>query len=296
MRVRAPLGALIPFCILLFTPAVRAQSGVGVELDEVSDNRVEHEMLTGSLELRLKLKGSGLDKATSARVVVKDARDDQGNVLSEEGRIPDFMSREYNNGTLQVSLKNPARAAGTIKVKGTVELYVPARDPNAVVKIDKALSKLDAPLAHKSLKAAKIEITPLSAAGYAASRKANKLDDAKIAEIRAEGKKRGVPDKEVEKLIELAKAMESLDEPMTPNSVVLSGAKDDFDRILKVSILGADGKEIDVGSRSTTTRGESSIMTMQPNGELPANAALQFYLLTDKSKMSFPFEISVTLP
>jgi hypothetical protein len=293
MRVRAPLGALV---FLIITGALHAQSGVGVELDEVIDNRVVHEMLTGSLELRVTLKGNNLDKATSARIIVKDARDDKGNVLSEGANVPDFMGREYNSGTLQVSLKSPARAASTIKLKGTVELFVPTRDPNAVVKIDKALAKRDVPLSHKSLKAAKIEITPLSAEGYAASRKANKLDDAKIAEIRAEAKKRNVPEKEVETVIEFAKAMDAMDEPMTPNSVVLSGKKSDFDRILRVEILGADGKPIDVGSRSTSTRGESSIMTMQPNGELPANAALQFYLLTDKSKMSFPFELSVTLP
>jgi hypothetical protein len=37
-------------------------------------------------------------------------------------------------------------------------------------------------------------------------------------------------------------------------------------------------------------------MTMQPNAPPPANAALQFYLLTDKSRLSFPFELTVTLP
>lgn len=293
MRVRVPLSAMV----LLLTCAIHAQSGVGVELDEVIDNRVAHEMLTGSLDLRVKLKGTGLDKATAARVIVKEARDDKGNSLFEGGgNVPDFMGREYNNGALQFSLKNPARAASSLKVKGTVELFVPGRDPNAIVKIDKALAKLDTPIANKAFKSAKIEITPLSAAGYAASRKTHTLDDAKIAQVRAEGKKQGVPEKEIEAMIELAKAMENLDEPMLPNTVVLSAQKSTFDRILRVEILGSDGKPIDVGSRSTTTRGEDSIMTLQPQGELPQNAALQFHLLTDKSKMSFPFELSVTLP
>lgn len=293
MRVRVSLGAMV---LLAVAGALHAQSGVGVELDEVIDNRVTHEMITGSLDLRVKLKGTGLDKATHARILVKEARDDQGTMLFEPGNVPDFMGREYNMGMLQVSVKNPARTANSVKIKGTVELFVPTRDPNAIVKIDKAFAKLDTPLSSKAFKASKIEITPLSAAGYAASRKANKLDDAKIAEIRAEGRKRGVPDKEVDTMIELAKAMDGLDEPMGENTVVLSGEKSDFDRILQVEILGADGKPVDVGSRSTTTRGESSVMTMQPHEALPANAGLQFYLLTDKSKMSFPFELSVPLP
>jgi hypothetical protein len=83
---------------------------------------------------------------------------------------------------------------------------------------------------------------------------------------------------------------------MGANTVVLSGEKNDFDRILQVEILGADGKPVDVGSRTTTTHGESSVMTMEPHEALPPTAALQFYLLTDKSKMSIPFELSVPLP
>lgn len=284
------------FVTFLFAGGALAQSGVGVDLEDVVDNRVAHEMLVGSLELRVKLHGNGLDKATAARIVVKDARDDRGTVLSDEKRNLDFQPRDYNMGVLSVSLKSPARAASSVKVKGNIELFVPSRDPNAVVKVDRALAKLDAPLSSKGLKAAKIEITPLSVAGYNAAKKKTKLDDAKIAEIRAEGKKQGVPEKEIEMAIEFAKAMDAIDETPAEGTVILSGTADDFDRIFRIEILGNDGKPIDVNGRSTSTRGESSIMTLQPSAAPPQNAALQFYLLTDKSKVSVPFELSVTLP
>jgi hypothetical protein len=296
-RLGTLLGMVLSFSTLVCCESVHAQSGVKVELDEVIDNRVNAGEWHGQLELRVKLQGgSVLEKANAARIVVKDARDDRGTVLSEGWKTPDFMPRDYNMGTLQVSVATPARAASSVKIKGTVELFVPTRDPNAIVKVDKAFSKLDAPLSSKALKAAKVTITPLSPSGYAASKKANKLDDKKIAEIRAEGKKQGVPEAEIELAIELAKAFENIDGDLPEGAVILSGTKSDFDRIFRVEILGADGKPINTGSRSTSTRGESTVMTIQPSEPPPPNAALEIYLLTDKSRVTSPFELNVTLP
>lgn len=292
MRVLAHLALVVSL-----SAPVLAQSGVGVELEDVTDNRVGHEMLSGSLELRVKLTGNNLDRATAARIIVKDARDDRGtSLLPKNPSVPDFMGREYNMGTLQFSVNNPAREATSVKLKGTVELYVPTRDPNAILKIDKALAKLDAPLSSKGLKAAKLEITPLSPEGYSAKMKASKLDDAKIAQIREEGKKQGVPEKEIEMAIEFAKALDSIDEVPPAGSVILAGEKADFDRIYRVDLLGADGKPVDVGSRSSSTRGESTIMVFQPSSPPDATSALQFQVLTDKATVSFPFELKVPLP
>jgi hypothetical protein len=290
------MRVLVLSAVLLFSFAAFGQTNVGVELDEVVDNRVTAGPFVGSLDLRLKLTGSGLDRAAAARINVKEARDDRGNVLSGGSRMSDFTPREYNMGTLQCSLATPARAASSVRVKGTVELFVPARDPSATMKIDKAFANLDKPLASKTLKAAKMEITPLSSAGYVALMKSRKITEKDIEGIRAEGKKRGVPEKEIELAIELAKAFESIDTPPSDKAVILSGKKADFDRIYRVEILGADGNPINVTSRSTSTRGESSIMTLDPSEKPPANASLQIVLLTDKARMSVPFELSVPLP
>ena len=270
------------------------QSGVGVEVDDVTDNRVSAGMLTGSLELRVKLTGNNLNKATAARVLVKEAKDDRGTSLSDGKQTPDFFPREYNSGTLQVSVNQPARAASSVRVKGTVELLVPARDPSALVKIDKALSKLDAPIA--KLKTAKLTITPLSKAGYAELMKSRRLDDKKIEEIRARAKKENVPEAEVEMMIGLAKAMEGLDDNPAEGAVILSAKEADFKRVYRVEILGSDGKPVNVTSRSTSTRGDDSIMILQPSEAPPENAALEFVLITDKARVSFPFDLKVQLP
>ena len=276
--------------------AARAQSGVGIELDDVIDNRMSEGMMTGSLELRMTLKGKDLEKATAARVIIKEARDDKGNVLSTDRPSNDFQPRDSNMGMLMTSVGSPARAAKTVTLKGSVELFVPGRDPNASIKIDKALAKLDAPLSNAKLKSSKLTLTPLSAEGHAAWRNKNKLDEAKIAALREEGKRRGVPEKEIELAIEMAKAFEGMDQSMPEGSIILSGTEADFERIYRVELLGADGKQIDVGNRSSSTRGQDALLTLQPSEPPPPNAGLQIYVLTAKAKMSFPFELKVELP
>ncbi len=198
---------------------------------------------------------------------------------------------------LQFSLNSPARSATTVKIKAALELYVPGRDPAATIKVPKALAKLDAPLASPALKAAKIDLMLLSPAAYAEQQKKQKLTDKQIEEIRAEAKKKGAPEKEVETAIGLAKALEGFDETAPPGSIILSGKKSAFDRIYRIDVLGADGKPMDSTSRSLTTRGDSaSVMVMSTSPAPPPNATLQVQLLTDKTRMTVPVELSVTLP
>ncbi len=297
MRAAATLGLF-----LLFAVAVHGQSNVVVELDDVTDNRFSSTdtdgfQMTGGLELRVKLDGKDLDKAAAARVIVKEAKDDKGNSLVDASRsAPDFMDRNVNGGLLQMQTKQPARSATTVRIKGTVELYVPSRDPNANVKIEKALAKLDTPLSSKALKAAKLDLTPLSPAGYAAAKKARKITPEDLEKLKAEAKKQGASEQEIEMAVELAQAFESMDGDVSPNAVVLSGKKADFDRIFKIEILGDDGAPLDVNGRSVSTRGESSLMTLNPSVAPPANAALQLMVVTDKARVSFPFELKVELP
>ena len=297
MRAAIGLGLF-----LTVAAGAAAQTNVGVEVDDVTDNRISTSdtgefQLRGGLELRLKVTGTDLEKALASRVLVKEAKDDKGNsLLQKNPSVPDFFPREYNNGTVQVSVLQPSREASVVRLKGTIELYVPSRDPNATVTIDKGLAKLDAPLASSKLKAAKIEITPLSPAAYAALLSSRKITDKDIEELRAEAKKRGADEKEVELAIGLAKAFESIDEPPSPNSVYFSGKSAEFDRIYRLEILGADGNPMSVPSRGSSTRGEATIMTLSPSEPPPQNAAVQLMLLTDKSRVSFPFDLKVPLP
>src|SRR5438876_8206157 len=111
MRALTARAALL-FLGLSLAAAVHAQTGVGVDLDEVIDNRLSAGMQTGDLEVRVKLKGTGLDRVMAARVAVKEAKDDRGNaLLSSAFASADFTPRDENNGILRLSLRQPARAA-----------------------------------------------------------------------------------------------------------------------------------------------------------------------------------------
>lgn len=283
--------------LLILTSSAAGQTNLAVELDEVTDNRVKAGEFQGSLELRVKVTGNGLEKALASRVIVKEAKDDKGNsLLGKNYEPPDFYPREYNMGMLSFNLMQPVRSATRVKLKGTLELYVPSRDPAATVKIDKALSKLDAPLSSKALKTAKVEITPVSRAKYAKLLESRKIDDAKIAAIREEGKKRGVSQEEIDMAIEFAKALEEGPDDTPENAIILSGKKDSFDRVFRIDILGEDGKPIDTPQRSTSSMGDDAIMRIVPSSTPPANASMQLQLLTQKTRVSAPFELTVNLP
>lgn len=294
MRAFLPVSALL---VLTLGVSAHAQSNVGVEVADVTDNRVSHEMVQSALQLRLKLTGDDLDRATAARVVIREAIDDQGTALEIDSDLPDFSPSEYNEIGLQVGVAQPPRKAKSVRIKGNVELYVPSRDPGALIKIEKPLAKLDKPLASSKLKAANITLTPLSAKGYAAIQEEQKLTPEKLEAMRAEGRKQGASEKEIELMVGLAEALGSINEPLAEGSVALRGKMSDFDRIFRVDFLAQDGVPVTITGRGTSSRGDGdALMTLQPSDALPPNAPMQISLLTDKSKMSFPFEITVELP
>ena len=292
-----------PLQIVAFTlcsVSLPAQTGVGLNVEEVVDNRLNEGVLFGSLQIQVTLTGPKLDRAAGARVLVKEARDDKGTALfTEKPKDPDFTARDMNGGRLSISLPNPSRAASSVRVAGTIELFVPSKDPNAVVKVPKALSKLDTPLSAPGLKAAKVELTPISPKKYAEQREKQKLTPEKIEALKAEGKKHGADEKEIEMAIEFAKAMEALGDNGPPEgAVVFSCKSDDADLIQNIRLLRADGEEIPVGQKSSSTSGDDTVMVLYPNGGAPpADTAVEVTLLTAKSRVSFPFELkNVRLP
>lgn len=298
---RSHCSRLFAVAFLIFGGAVTAlaQTGVGVEIDEIVDNRMGAEMLRGWLEVRVKLTGQNLDRVASARVLVKTARDDKGTILSEPDADPDFQARDSNMGRMDIRLKNPVRSARSVQLSGTIELFVPGRDPNAVVKLQKALAKTDKPLDSKTLRAEKIVVTVLSTKNYLKQKEAQKLDETKIAEARAEGKRQGVSDKEIEAMIELVKALQELgNEPLPDGAVILSGKEDHFDRIQTIRILRPDGKEVSINGRSSTTSGGGdTLMILNPAEPPPSDATLELTVMTAKTRVSVPFELkSVALP
>ncbi|MBI2214197.1 MAG: hypothetical protein HYU52_11175 [Acidobacteria bacterium] len=296
-------GTVARFSLILLVAGTaagmaHAQSGVGIEVKEVSDSRSRVGNFGGNLELKLVLTGSGLEKVAQARVVVKSATDDKGTALMRGGEPADFRPRDWNMGELSVTLRNPARSAKSLRIAGNVELFVPSKDPSSIVKIDKPLTKLDKPLSAKALKAEKLSFTLLSPKKYEERSGAGKLDDAKIAETRAQAKKEGVSDAEIDAMIELAKALRELGGG-TPSegAVIIAGKEPEMDRILQVRLLKPDGSEVSIPSRSSSTSGGETIMVASPSEPVPPDAVLELTLLTKKSTMSIPFELkNVALP
>jgi hypothetical protein len=299
---RQPL--LISLVLLMLTPLAHAQS-VKVEVDGISDDRIgsgaaawpDEFHATPQLRIDLKLTGVSADKAAAARAIVKQATDDRGTNLAKDMKVPDFRDRNVNSGMLDLSLDSPSRDAKSVNIKGSIELFMPSKDPAATVTIPKAFAKLDKPLTSEALTAAGIKLKLLSPAAYAEDMKKHKLTDADIEKIRAEGKAHGASDKEIESVIGLAKAFDELGgQPLAEGSVILAGSYSAFDKIQSVDILGADKKPLNVTSKETTKHGESAVMILHPES-LPAGASLRFTLLTSKSKVSVPFELkNVELP
>jgi len=275
------------------------QGNVKVVLSEVVDDRISQGMMTGGLVLVLNLEGEGLDAVQSARFRLREAKDDTGkDLLAPKAEVPDFTDRNVNGGRVQVTLGSPPRAASSVRVSGTADLFVPSRDPASVVKVPGVLARLDKPVASKGLKAAKVDLTVLSKAKYVEERKKNRLDEKKIAQIRAEAKERGMPDEQVDALVEMAKAFDEIGEDDFPeNGLYLRIPRASDERIQELWLESAAGERIETGGSSSRSDESFVLKQVAVKEALPKDAVLVLRLFTDKALVSVPFDLKeVPLP
>lgn len=150
-------GIFAPSSLVLAQPDVRVQAG------NVTDSRYVGGDRMGGLSVKVKVRGDGMDGVKALRFLLTDARDDLGNQLVPEAKeSPKFTDVRGDATTEQLWLKSPSREASTFSVSGRVELFIPGRDPNAVVKVAKALGSPGRPLSSPGLKAADLRLTLLS--------------------------------------------------------------------------------------------------------------------------------------
>ena len=275
------------------------QSNVKVVVSEVVDDRISDQMMSGGLVLALNLEGEGLDAVKSARFRMKEAKADTGqSLLDPKAKAPDFTDRNVNGGQVQVSLASPPREASKVGVSGVAELFLPARDPASVVKVPGFLSALDRPLASKGLKANKVEVTVLSKERYAEEQKKNRLDEKKIALIRAEGKERGMKAEEIDALVETAKAFDGMGGgPLPENVLLLKVGRPGYEKVQELWVETAAGEKIDSGSSQGSGSEDAMLKQIEMRSPLPKDAVLVFSLFTDKAIVSVPFELKeVVLP
>jgi hypothetical protein len=293
----APRWAVAVFGLTLFTPAVHAQS-VKVSAGDVEDTRASTEGW-GGLSIELKLAGDGVADVKGLRVKVKSARDDKGTVVYKPdpaGKPGDFeeFSSDRRPGP-SVRLLRPPREASSVEVNGELELFMPKRDPATKQKVDRFLSRLDKPIASPALKAAKIEITPLSPAEYktrSAKRKPSK------EEIAAEGKKHGASEKEIQQMMQMMEALSALGpgEDVSDTNAVFD-VKDPEGRLLGLEVADREGNEIHSSGRSSSGGKEAKLMKLDLAQKPPDDAVLLLTVRTPKSVVSVPLAFKeVVLP
>lgn len=185
-----------------------------------------------------------------------------------------------------------------MRLSGTAELYVPSRDPNATVKVPGFLAQTDKPIASKGLKSAKVELSVFSRERYAEEWKKMRLDEKKIAAIRAEAKERGMKDEEIEVAVAMAKAFDEMGgSDAAGNTLFLQIPKESVERIHDLRLETPGGEQIETGGSSSRADAVSVLKQLDLRAELPKDAVLAVSLYTDKAMVSVPFDLKeIPLP
>ena len=202
-----------------------AQTPPKVALKEIVDDRYGGGKTEGGLVVVLELAGSDLESYPAGRAFLKAATDDSGrSLLPKKPAEPSFSDLKFSSG-LRLDLVSPPRGSRSVTVSGTVELFAPKKDPAAVVKVPKALKKLDVPLDAPGLRAAKLQVTPLSEARYAEEQKKQESPEAK-ERFRKQMKAEGMSDEEIEAAFELRAAFKELGSRTLITKGTLTGVVD----------------------------------------------------------------------
>jgi hypothetical protein len=290
------MRTLLTLTLALSTASLLAQKPappVEVTVQQVNDRRTSGSFshLTISLELP-KVRSA---EVAASRVLVTAATDDSGRSLIE----PDAgePQLEYNMrpsdgtktppppATVSVTLANPDRKATTVKeVRGEIELYMPAKDPNSVAEIAKFLSTSGKSLIHKALKANAVEIALLSPAQIDSERK-------RIADVkRKEAKESGWQDGE-----DLDALVKSSTESLwaVEEGELLLRVKDPNHRLQEIVYLDAAGEE-----KRISTRTEEGLTYFSTWGDKPqADWKLKVSMKTPKNLVRYSFALKdVALP
>ncbi|MEO6325744.1 MAG: hypothetical protein ABIT01_03895 [Thermoanaerobaculia bacterium] len=285
----ASTGALQP----AYAQNVRVAAGT------IEDRRTTGKFFAG-LEIELKLTGDDLEGARAARAVVTKAVDDKGgDLLPEEKKEAEFAKAGGGSGpNLKLALKNPARGASALtEVSGSVELYMPGRDPAAVAMIEKLLSRMDKPLASPALKSAQVELKLISPKAYRERSKKSEAEFEKEMakhkeEMKKEAESKGMSEKETDALMQLAKGLMGMMGTVGENDLVFE-IKDKDKRLFDLEVVGRDGTVISSNGSMTS----SDIKIVNYKEKIPADAKLRVFLKTKKAVVFSPFVMKdVPLP
>lgn len=171
---------------LLLTTAASAQQKLDVALKQVNDRRANG--FFSELTLVMTLPKVRANEVAATRVTITSAVDETGRDLVDPERKAGFepqrtagKAEPTEPATVMFAMKNPDRKATKVKeVRGEIELFMPAKDPNSIAEIAKFTTFSGKALSHKALKANGVDIALVSPAQVEAEKK--KRADAKKKE------------------------------------------------------------------------------------------------------------------
>jgi hypothetical protein len=278
-------------------PPAAAPADLKVSVADVVDRRRSSDFPPAHLDIRLKLEGADASAIQSARARVLKAEDDTGqDVLAKAGagdqdRWQD--ARESEPPSPQLSLSSPSRKAKTLAVlEGTVEAYLPSRDPSAIVKVDKIAARKDKPaVVMPALAKEKIRLQVLSKEGLEKERK-----DAE-ARKKAEAARKKTGKAGLEQMAEaMADAFGSVFErlfTMVGEHDLVLKVDDPGKKVFSLGLVGPDGAPVQTYG-TTEIENYRILRLLEP---MPEGAALQVRLKTAKTFAEVPFKLAdVQLP
>jgi hypothetical protein len=127
--------------VAALTRPLAAEETFRIVVDSVSDARARTfaNETSGRLTLMPKLDGEGLADAKAYRIRVTAATDDAGRDLLPEEPAPAPWEENAAGQGLWIHLASPARGATAVTVTGTVDLWMPKRDPRRATPTKKSI-------------------------------------------------------------------------------------------------------------------------------------------------------------
>lgn len=276
-------------------PAAAAESQI-VTVAEIEDMRkTKKDGFPAGLKVTLNVSGIEVDKVKNVECSLTAANDDSGKSLikKEKGffdKTEFRLDENSESAEVEIKLRNPSRKAATIKLEGTIDMFVPANDPAATIKVVNAKKTAGVPVKSEALQAAKASVLIVAPKKEKEESKTAAKEEAKIEENDDASE------------ADLAKGMAEAFSGMFsmgggPNSVTLE-IKDPEGKIQSIEFFDSTGKEIK--SNGSSSMGDAKVKltkNLDFNSPLPETAEMRIYVATPKAEKKIPFNLTnVALP
>ncbi|HEU4387437.1 MAG TPA: hypothetical protein VFV34_06545 [Blastocatellia bacterium] len=254
------------------------------------------------LEVELKIAGTGLKDAKALRVVVDKAIDDTGKSLVTEKTAGASFKEVDSTETetkLDVELANTERRASALKeISGSIEIFVPARDPQSTASIAALQKQIGKQISSPVLKSAGVEVTIWNKEMFDARKKAEEERvktelEQKTRKAEQSGDLKDAAEVLAQSLISIFGGMFSSFGDMEPNDLAFN-VKDPKSKLVAIEVEDEKGKKIENHGRMTMGSDPRTII-VHFEEKLPPAARVRFYVLTPRSLVRTPFKLN-TIP